>query len=488
MVFGRARRVVVRGAADRDTFLQPPLLPTVHLTYTHTSAMSACAESALTLVQSIPVGDFNIGLAPCARPTWEVLTNLAKSSKKSLDATAMYVDLLGLRDRELFSASQMKALGGDRGYELFDAMRTAAHRGVAIRLLLGTLQDPLNSTEVRTLLEFPNVQARQWDPTHWYGGGIMHAKVWVADARTAYIGSANSDWKSLAQVKELGLLLDGMHAAEGVDELASFFELFWRWASPTFSTSRVTAWSPTYQTTLTLPPWDPAVPAATRGRNPFASSRSLRSRFDIKSPFPLPGGASGFVSASPSGALAGVRVADEDALVYTLRDATTSACLSVMDFLPASAYSGGHGGAPVHWPALTDAMLAAVYAKPLKMRLLVSFWAHTEATQVAAMRRLADGLAACAAGYTACAGTLEVRQYFVPGWNATANATAGVWPSFSRVNHAKYIVTDRRLNVGTSNWQWGYFHDTVAIGASLNALGTCYPTLPLPACPWHDLT
>ena len=80
--------------------------------------------------------------------------------------------------------------------------------------------------------------------------------------------------------------------------------------------------------------------------------------------------------------LTGVRVADEDALVYTLRDATTSACLSVMDFLPASAYSGGHGGSPVRWSALTDAMLAAVYTKPIKMRLLISHWAHTEKTQV----------------------------------------------------------------------------------------------------------
>ena len=45
-----------------------------------------------------------------------------------------------------------------------------------------------------------------------------------------------------------------------------------------------------------------------------------------------------------------------------------------------------------------------------------------------------------------------------------------VWPSFSRVNHAKYIVTDRRLNLGTSNWQWGYFHDTA--GTSLNTNDT----------------
>jgi hypothetical protein len=85
------------------------------------------------------------------------------------------------------------------------------------------------------------------------------------------------------------------------------------------------------------------------------------------------------------------------------------------------------------------------------------------------MRRLSDGLAACSSGWQACAGSLEVRQYYVPGWDHTTQTdadVADVWPSFSRVNHAKYIVSDSRVNIGTSNWEWGYFHQTA--GASYN--------------------
>ena len=52
-----------------------------------------------------------------------------------------------------------------------------------------------------------------------------------------------------------------------------------------------------------------------------------------------------------------------------------------------------------------------------------------------------------------------------PAGSATPRATAA-WPSYSRVNHQKFIVTDRRVNVGTSNWEWGYFHNTA--GASFN--------------------
>jgi phospholipase D3/4 len=140
-----------------------------------------------------------------------------------------------------------------------------------------------------------------------------------------------------------------------------------------------------------------------------------------------------------------------------------------MDFLPASGYSGGHGGAPVWWPVLVDAVLAVAYAKPVAVRVIVSKWAHTAAEQPAAMRRLADGLAACEHAWTRCAGSLEVRQYEVPGWNVTtgSHATVGArWPTFTRVNHQKYIVSDTRLNIGTSNWEWGYFHQTA--GSSFN--------------------
>ena len=120
--------------------------------------------------------------------------------------------------------------------------------------------------------------------------------------------------------------------------------------------------------------------------------------------------------------------------------------------------------------------------------MLVSHWNHTSAAQVAAMRRLAGGLAACDGTWQGCTGSLQVRQhfatpgricihtclhhlqvrqYYVPGWNQTGSDTdPAAWPSFSRVNHAKYIVSERRLNVGTSNWAWGYFHQTA--GASFN--------------------
>jgi len=440
-----------------------------------------CVPSALTLVQSIPLVDFAIGLVKGSMPTHEAMVALADGAQRTLDFTAMYMDLNGTEDREVFSPSEMEAFGIGRGVTVFDALKRAAERNVAIRILLGTLNNPINSSEVRALLAFPNVQARTWDPTGWYGGGgIMHLKVWHADQAAAYLGSANTDWKSLAQVKEIGVLINGTsdHDAGVIADIGRLYNVFWEWANPSLTPASVVSYSERYQANLTVPAWDIMLPAGVRdpAAAPFGLSTSsavaaLTSQQDMQ---PLcsvdavgqgGGDAAAFVSASPGGAVTAGRTPDIDALLYTIRSATSDLSLSVMDFLPASAFSGGHGTTPVWWPALIDAILAVAYAKPVRVRVLVSHWAHTKSQQTSAMARLSDGLAACEHTYVKCAGTLEVRQYFVPGWNTT-KPSASAFPSFSRVNHAKYIVSDQRLNIGTSNWQWGYFHNTA--GASFN--------------------
>lgn len=74
-------------------------------------------------------------------------------------------------------------------------------------------------------------------------------------------------------------------------------------------------------------------------------------------------------------------------------------------------------------------------------------------------------------------GLLEIKRFVVPGWDSTEVASAGgsygrkeaerLYPGHTRVNHAKYIVTDKRINIGTSNMTWDYFSATA--GASFNS-------------------
>jgi phospholipase D3/4 len=68
-------------------------------------------------------------------------------------------------------------------------------------------------------------------------------------------------------------------------------------------------------------------------------------------------------------------------------------------------------------------------------------------------------------------GQLEIKQFIVPGWNSTGGPHRQ-FPGHTRVNHTKYIVTDRRINIGTSNMTWDYFSSTA--GSSFN---TDHPSL-----------
>ena len=462
----------------------------------HSANRPACERAVLTLVQSIPVVDFDIQPAADSMPTHDAFIALADASIASLDFTAMYMDLNASADQDQFSHAELATLGAGRGAAVLDALFRAAQRGVSIRILLGTLNNPINSTEVRSLLRYPNVAARIYDPRKWYGGGgIMHLKLWHSDAKRAYLGSANADWKSLAQVKEVGVLINTTRSGGATADLGRLYEVFWAWSDPALIPESVCTFSEPYQSNLTVPPWDTTLPTGVRDTqvapfslqpdSPVAAITSLHNMQPLclsgssdanpsANLHVAEGDAHAFVSASPGGAVTSGRTPDIDALVYTIRSATRTLSLSVMDFLPASAYGDGHGDGPVYWPALIDAVLAVAFAKPVRVRVLTSHWIHTNPRQAAAMSRLADGLAACtctvACGavkpHVNCSGSLEVRTYEVPGWNETLDANGTRFPSHSRVNHAKYIVSDQRLNIGTSNWQWGYFHDTA--GASFN--------------------
>jgi len=156
------------------------------------------------------------------------------------------------------------------------------------------------------------------------------------------------------------------------------------------------------------------------------------------------------------------RTHDGSALDYTIVDAERSVCIAVMDFAPVGLYAQG---APVWWPRLFDALLHAVLTKRCWVRLLVSKWAHTSpvidpflrALQLAADGGRTDGHLS--------GGLLEIKFFALPGWDSTLGANRK-YPGHSRVNHVKYVVTDRRANIGTSNMTWDYFSSTA--GMSLN--------------------
>ncbi len=386
-------------------------------------------------------------------------------------------------DEKGFTALQLEKMGTGAGRALYEALRGAAARGLNIRILQGPgfsdQKQESEKQESETLKEeFPQrISIHTVDMGSWYGGsGIMHQKIWILDARHLYIGSANMDWRSITQVKEMGV------AVEDCPELAADAEKYFEawWAFSALAPTSVEVFDPAARINRRVPPWSVLVPESQRAKSPLAGEK-YATAYNRKNPLSLElGGEQGgmFITGCPNEVRGSGRSWDEEGLVYTIDDARKSVCVSVMDFAPVSLFGRQSAGTPleeagvipnntpVWWSSLFDALLSAVLTRKVYVRLLVSKWAHTSGLIEPFLSALQKAADAGRADKNMSAGQLEIKQFIIPGWDSTSGSFR-VYPGHTRVNHTKYIVTDRRINIGTSNMTWDYFASTG--GSSFNA-------------------
>jgi phospholipase D3/4 len=433
-----------------------------------------------SLVESIPVGLEDLRGTAGVQYTEDVLVDLTRAAQSTIDVTAMYWALLPDAtgdDEKGFTTAQFDTMGAGEGRALFNALREAAARGVPIRIL----QSPGFSGQQRESAaleeEFPEkVTIHSVDMGAWYGGsGIMHQKIWIFDARHLYLGSANMDWKSITQVKEMGITVED--CPELAADALKYFNAWWAFSALRPASAEV--FDPVARVDRMVPPWSTLLHPKDRAESPLDHDE-FATDFSSTNPLLLtlndePGGV--FLTGSPGEVRGRGRTWDGDGLVYTVDDARRSICVSVMDFAPIGLYSRRSPAAPtatgispddtpVWWPSLCDALLSAALTRKVYVRLLVSKWAHTsgliEPLLVALQKEAEAGRADTYVG----SGQLEIKQFIVPGWDSTTGEDRK-YPGHTRVNHTKYIVTDRRINIGTSNMTWDYFASTA--GSSLNS-------------------
>jgi phospholipase D3/4 len=437
------------------------------------------------LVESIPKGLEDLRGTPGVAYTEDVLVQLTSKVKSSIDLTAMYWALLadpGGDDEKGFTPEQLDAMGAGSGRALYQALRSAAQRGVRIRIVQspGFSRDKQESDLLQA--SFPDqISIHSVEMGKWYGGGgIMHQKIWIFDQRHLYLGSANMDWKSIAQVKEMGVVVED--CPELAADIGHYFETWWAFAA--LPPTSVEVFDPAARIDRRVPPWSMLVPETQRAPSALGDGKPATA-YGWSAPLTLDlGGERGtvLITGCPQEVLDSGRTWDQEGLVHTIDDARKSICVSVMDFAPVGLYRRHSADAslgesvipydtPVWWPSLFDALLSAVLTRKVYVRLLVSKWAHTSgliAPFLVALQKAAD---AGRADPCVRAGQLEIKQFIIPGWDRTSGSVRK-YPGHTRVNHTKYIVTDRRINIGTSNMTWDYFASTA--GSSLNA---DHPTL-----------
>ena len=249
------------------------------------------------------------------------------------------------------------------------------------------------------------------------GAGVLHTKLWLVDGKHFYVGSANFDWRSLTQVKELGVLVEDCPCL--AEDMEKVWRVYWDLGS---RDTLPPAWPSTYATRI-----NSESPLQLTRPDTAVTSVSLSS-----SPPPF----------CPEG-----RDTDLANILAMIRGAAQFVHIAVMDYFPSTIYQARTR----FWPVIDDALRAAAVERGVRVRGLASHWDHTRP----AIARYLASLAALAGDRV----DIQVKMFTVPAFTPEQKKIP-----FARVNHNKYMVTDKQGFIGTSNWSADYFISTGGIG------------------------
>ncbi|XP_056297727.1 5'-3' exonuclease PLD3 [Pseudoliparis swirei] len=258
--------------------------------------------------------------------------------------------------------------------------------------------------------------------------GVLHTKFWVVDKTHIYIGSANMDWRALTQVKELGAVVYNCSCLAA--DLGKIFEAYWLLGD---SQSIPSPWPSSFATL-------------------YNKDTPLQLALNSTP-------SSVYLSSSPPSFCAAGRTSDIQSILSVMEDAESFIYIAVMNYLPTMEFSHPKR----YWADIDNQLRRVGYEKRVKVRLLISCWSSTNPVMFAFLKSLASM-------YNPKSGLdIQVRLFVVP-----ASPKQKEIP-FARVNHNKYMVTDKIAYIGTSNWSGDYFVSTAGSALVVNQTASASP-------------
>lgn len=237
-------------------------------------------------------------------------------------------------------------------------------------------------------------------------GGVLHAKYFIVDGETVYLGSQNFDWRSLAHIQEIGVRVHDRAVAAG---MMAVYDTDWLTA---LGQAKV-------QMECVMP--------------------SIREDFPVVREMAPEESAAIAPVASPRDFLPGGVPWDEPRLVAMIDGAKTSVAVQLLTYKPVS---GGE------YYDVLDGALRRAAARGVKVRLLCADWCKRPST-IPYLKSLT------------VVPNIEVRMVTFPEWS-------GGFIPFARVVHSKYMTVDGRASwIGTSNWERDYFHESRNVGVTI---------------------
>ncbi|XP_009321446.1 PREDICTED: phospholipase D3 [Pygoscelis adeliae] len=373
-----------------------------------------CGDACrIVLVESIPEGmNFSDGSVPNPS-TFSTWMKLLGTVTHSLDIASFYWTMTN-------EDTQTHEPSAAQGEQILEELLQLSQHGVSVRIAVShpSAKSPLNDLQA---LEQSGAAVRTVDMPR-LTGGVLHTKFWLVDGTHFYIGSANMDWRSLTQVKELGAAVYNCSCL--AKDLGKIFEAYWALGVP--GASIPVPWPANYSTT-----------------------------FNMETPLELKlndTDAAVYFSSSPPSFCAAGRTQDLGALLNVIDAAEDFVDIAVMSYLPTTEFSHPQR----FWPAIDNRLRKAVFERRVKVRLLAGCWRHSQVTMFPFLK----SLAAVADNRTHY--SVEVRLFMVPASAAQAQIP------YARVNHNKYMVTEKAAYVGTSNWSGDYFTRTAGSALVVN--------------------
>nr|XP_034172549.1 5'-3' exonuclease PLD3-like isoform X3 [Osmia lignaria] len=379
------------------------------------SCMNGCN---LSLVESLPIGmNYSNGNFFTVENTYDSWLRLISMAQERIEIASFYWTL---RREDVYPDDSAK-----QGEEIFASLLRAG-RDRNIELTIAQNQPSRVSPNVDTelLAKKANAKVRSLNFAALLGGGVLHTKLWLIDRTHVYVGSANMDWRSLTQVKELGLLV--LNCSCLANDYAKIFDVYWM--------------------------------VGQEGKVPPAWPDSLSTKINLKNPMKftfMDNKYKTFISSSPPPFSPKGRTDDIDAILYSIEKAEKFIYIAVMDYFPLTILTPKIR----YWPIIDDALRTAAVERKVQVRLLISSWKHSRKSEIAFLKSLED-LTDSYAGVK-----IEVRRFIVP-----TNPDFDKIP-FSRVNHNKYMVTETIAYIGTSNWSGDYFINTAGVGTVFESIG-----------------
>ncbi len=342
------------------------------------------------LVESVP--EATIYGQPGVPRTQKVWLDMIRGAKRSIDIAAFYI------------ANKP----GEALAPVIDELVARARAGVRVRILLDRTFMRQSRSSIKPLEGVPNLTMRVL-PVDSLTGGVLHAKYFIVDGSSVFVGSQNWDWRALDQIHEIGARIDNARFAKTFEGV---FDYDWHLAAR------------------------PDLPEAEKGGSHAPDFAPVTEGDPVILHDSRDSACVVFPAFSPASLVPRWVDREQPALVHLIESARDTLRVQVMTLTALI-----HYGTPGYWTDVDNALRDAA-ARGVKVEIIVADWSLREPVQ-------------------AYLKSLAVMPNITVKFSTLPAAPQGFIP-YARVEHCKYAIADnRRVYIGTGNWGWSYFNTTV---------------------------